>query len=162
MKYPLDMIKIGSGLVTKTGPMLSPHMHEKLEMSFLRKQAQLIKAAGMHIFFHIDGNVEDMIPEFVEMGVDILHPIDPGGGAQDIFKIKRKDGEVITLCGNIDIDTILKEGNPDEIKDEVKRYISVLGKGGGYIVSSSHNLHELIPVENFYAMRDAVIEYGSA
>jgi uroporphyrinogen-III decarboxylase len=162
MKYPLDMFKIGSGMVTKTGPMLSPEMLEKLEMSFLREQAQIIKAAGVPIFFHIDGNVEDMIPDFVEMGVDILHPIDPSGGVQDIFRIKRKYGEKITLCGNIDIATILKDGTPGEIKDEVKRYIAVLGKGGGYIVSSSHNLHELIPVENFYAMRDGVIEYGLA
>jgi uroporphyrinogen-III decarboxylase len=161
MKYPLDMMKIGSGMVTKTGPMLSPEMLEKLEMSFLRKQAHIIKAAGMPVFFHIDGNVEDMIPAFVEMGVDILHPIDPSGGVQDIFRIKREYGDKITLCGNIDIDTILKDGTPAEIKDEVIRYISMLGKGGGYIVSSSHNLHELIPVENFYAMRDAVIEYGS-
>jgi uroporphyrinogen decarboxylase len=161
MKYPLDMLKIGSGMVTKTGPMLSPETLEKLEMSFLREQAQIIKAAGIPVFFHIDGNIEDMIPGFVEMGVDIIHPIDPSGGAQDIFRIKGKYGEKITLCGNIDIDTLLKDGTPAEIKDEVTRYISVLGKGGGYIVSSSHNLHELIPVENFYAMRDAAIDYGS-
>jgi uroporphyrinogen decarboxylase len=162
MKYPLDMLKIGSGMVTKTGPMLSPEMLEKLEMSFLRTQAKIIKTAGIPVFFHIDGNIEDMIPDFVKMGVDILHPIDPSGGVQDIFRIKSKYGEIITLCGNIDIDTILKNGTPAEIKDEIKRYISVLGRGGGYIVSSSHNLHELVPVENFYAMRDAVIESGSA
>jgi uroporphyrinogen-III decarboxylase len=161
MKYPLDMMKIGSGMVTKTGPMVSYDMLEKLEMSFLREQCRKIKEAGMPVFFHIDGNVEDMIPEFVRMGVDILHPIDPSGGVQDIFEIKRKYGDIITLCGNINIDTILKDGTPDDIRKEVMRYISSLGKNGGYIVSSSHNLHELIPVENFYAMRDAVIGFGS-
>ena len=66
---------------------------------------------------------------------------------------------ILTLCGNINIDSILKDGKPHEIKDEVVKYMSVLGVGGGYIVSSSHNLHELIPVENFYAMRDAVMEF---
>lgn len=160
MKYPLDMMKIGSGMVTKTGPMISYDMLEKLEISFLREQAKIIKEAGMPVFFHIDGDVQDMIPKFVEMGVDILHPIDPSGGIQDIFEIKKKYGDIITLCGNINIDTILKDGKPHEIKDEVVKYMSVLGIGGGYIVSSSHNLHEMIPVENFYAMRDAVMEYG--
>ena len=113
----------------------------------------------MPVFFNIDGDVQDMIPEYVEMGVDILNPIDPSGGAQDIFKIKKKYGDIITLSGNIDIDTILKDGTPEEIKEEVTKYMSVLGIGGGYIVSSSHNLHELIPIENFYAMRDAVTDF---
>ena len=159
MKYPLDMMKIGSGTFTKTGPMVSYEMFEKLEMSFLREKIKIIKEAGMPVFFHIDGNVQDMIPGFVEIGIDVLNPVDPSGGTQDIFEIKRKYGDTITLCGNIDIDTILKDGKPQEVKDEVFYYMSVLGKGGGYIVSSSHNLHELIPVENFYAMRDAVMEY---
>jgi uroporphyrinogen decarboxylase len=162
MKFPVDIMKIGSGMVTKTGPMVSYEMLEKLETSILREQIGMIKGAGMPVFFHIDGDVQDMIPEFVRMGIDILHPIDPSGGVQNIFDIKKKYGSQITLCGNINIDTILKDGSPQEIKEEVKNYMSLLGIGGGYIVSSSHNLHELIPLENFYAMRDAVIEYGSA
>ena len=161
MKYPLDMIKIGSGFVTKTGPMVSYDSLERFETSFLREQAKIIKEAAIPLFFHIDGNIQDLIPEIAGMGVDILNPIDPSGGAQDIFELKKKYGDIITLCGNIDIDTILKEGTPSEIRDEVYRYMSVLRTGGGYIVSSSHNLHEMIPVENFYAMRNAVIEFGA-
>jgi uroporphyrinogen decarboxylase len=104
--------------------------------------------------------VDNLIPDFIDMGVDVLNPIDPSGSVQDIYEIKSKYGDRITLSGNINIDTILKDGSPEEVSEDVIEHMERLGKGGGYIVSSSHNLHELIPVENFYAMRDAVMEFG--
>jgi uroporphyrinogen-III decarboxylase len=94
------------------------------------------------------------------MGVDVLNPIDPSGGVQDIYEIKEQYGREITLAGNINIDTVLKDSTPQEVKADVWEHMIKLGKGGGYIVSSSHNLHELIPVENYYAMRDAVMEFN--
>ena len=113
----------------------------------------------MNVYFHIDGKVDNMIPDFIEMGVDVLNPIDPSGDVQDIFDIKRKYGDKITLAGNINIDTVLKDGSPEEVRADVREHMERLRHGGGYIVSSSHNLHELIPLENYYAMRDAVMEY---
>ena len=100
-----------------------------------------------------------MIPDFVEMGVDILNPIDLCSGNQDIFEIKENYGDIITISGNINIEGVLKYGSFTEVEDNVKRHIELLAQGGGYIVSSSHNLHQYVPIENFYAMRDAVHNY---
>jgi uroporphyrinogen decarboxylase len=159
LKYPLDMMKVGSGIITSTGPMVSWDQVEDLETSFIREQIKIIRSEGKHVYFHIDGKIDELIPGFIKMGVDVIDPIDPSGGVQDIYEIKKRFGDGITLSGNINIDTVLKDGTPEEVREDVIEHMEKLGKGGGYIVSSSHNLHELIPVENFYAMRDAVMEY---
>jgi uroporphyrinogen decarboxylase len=160
LRYPMDMMKVGSGIITTTGPMVSWEQVEELETSFIREQIGIIREAGLPVYFHIDGKVDNLIPDFIEMGVDVLNPIDPSGEVQDIYEIKSLYGNQITLSGNINIDAVLKNGSPESVRKDVIEHMARLGKGGGYIVSSSHNLHELIPVENFYAMRDAVMEYS--
>ena len=160
LQYPVDMMKVGSGIITTTGPMVSWEQVEDFEMSFVREQIDIIRKAGKPVYFHIDGKVDNLIPDFIEMGVDVLDPIDPSGSVQDIYEIKEKYGDGITLSGNINIDTVLKDGTPEEIRADVIEHMERLGKGGGYIVSSSHNLHEQIPVENFYTMRDTVMEFS--
>jgi len=160
LQYPMDIMKLGSGIITTTGPMVSWDMVEMLETSFLREQINLIRNTGRFVYFHIDGRVDNLIPDFIEMGVDVLNPIDPSGGVQDIYEIKKLYGGEITLAGNINIDTVLNDGTPEQVRADVWEHMVKLGKGGGYIVSSSHNLHELIPVENYYAMRDAVMEFS--
>lgn len=159
MQYPIDMVKVASGLVIKTGPMVSYEQLEEFEMQFIREQAALVKSKNLPLYFHIDGKIDKLIPQFIEMGVDILNPVDPCGDTQDIFELKKRFGSQITFSGNIDIGEILLHGTPEEIKINVTEHMEILAKGGGYIVSSSHNLHELISVENFYAMRDAVHSY---
>jgi len=159
LQYPMDMMKVGSGIITTTGPMVSWEQVDQLETSFLREQINIIRDANKYVYFHIDGRVDNMVQDYIEMGVDVLNPIDPSGGVQDIYEIKKLYGGEITLAGNINIDTVLKDGTPEEVKADVWEHMKELGKGGGYIVSSSHNLHELIPVENYYAMRDAVMEF---
>ena len=93
------------------------------------------------------------------MGVDILNPIDLCSGNQDIYEIKESYGDIITISGNVDIEGVLKNGTPEEVTIDVNKHIERLAKGGGYIVSSSHNLHHYVPIENFYAMRDATHNY---
>ncbi|TKG94611.1 hypothetical protein EYV94_11725 [Puteibacter caeruleilacunae] len=159
MQYPVDMIQLSSGLVTNSAPMVSPDQLEILETKFIREEMDFIQSKGKNIFFHIDGKIEDMIPDFVEMGVDVLNPIDLCAGNQDIYQIKEKYGDQITISGNIDIEGVLRTGSPEEVKEDVIEHIEKLSTGGGYIVSSSHNLHELVPVENLIAMRDAVLNY---
>ena len=159
LKYPVDVIQMSSGLVTNTATMVDPEQLEILETQFIREEMNLAKAADKKIFFHVDGKIDNMIPEFVKMGVDVLNPIDLCAGNQDIYQIKEKYGEIITLSGNIDIEGVLKNGTPEEVVADVKEHIDRCAPGGGYVVSSCHNLHEFVPVENLYAMRDAVFNY---
>ncbi len=161
LNYPVDMVQFSSGLVTNSAPMVSYEELEKLELRFIEESMQLAKSKGKKVNFHIDGKIDNMIPRFLEMGVDVLNPIDLCAGNQDIFEIKEKFGHKITISGNIDIEGVLRTGTPDEVYENVKMHIDKLSKGGGYIVSSSHNLHEFVPLENFLAMRDAVLKYAN-
>lgn len=159
LKYPVDVVQFSSGLVTNSAPMVSYEELEKLEFSFIEEGMQLAKSKDKNVFFHIDGKIDNMIPRFLEMGTDILNPIDLCAGNQDVFEIKESFGKQITISGNIDIEGVLRNGTPQEVYNNVKMHIDKMKQGGGYIVSSSHNLHEFVPVENFMAMRDAVLEY---
>ena len=159
LNYPVDLVQFSSGLVTNSAPMVSYEELEKLEFQFIEEGMQLAKSKGVKVNFHIDGKIDNLIPRFLEMGVDILNPIDLCAGNQNIFEIKEKYGDKITISGNIDIEGELKNGTPEEVYQDVQMHIDKLKKGGGYIVSSSHNLHEHIPFENFLAMRDAVLKY---
>lgn len=156
LRFPVEVIKTGSAFVTKTGPMCSPTMLERLETRYLREQVQMAKEHEKLVFHHIDGNVMAMIPDFIDLGIDILHPIEPCAGLQSIYEIETKYGDRIAVCGNIDVDGVLMHGTKEEITRDVYEHIDRLAGGGGYICASSHDLHQLIPVENFYAMRDAV------
>ncbi len=159
LQYPVDVIQLSSGLVTNSAPMVAPDDLEKLETKYIREQIDLAKSHDKKVHFHIDGKIDNMIPEFAKMGVDILNPIDLCSGNQDIYEIKEAYGDIIAISGNIDIEGALKNGNPDEVTEDVIRHIEGLAKGGGYIVSSSHNLHHYVPIENFYAMRDTAHNY---
>ncbi len=159
LEYPqVDAVKFSSGLVSNNGPMISPPMMQDFEYRWLREQMAAVKAAGRKVIFHIDGNVSSELPTIFEMGVDVLNPIDPCGGAQSIYDLGEQLAGKLAICGNIDIDSLLKDGTPEEIKADVAEHIQRLAGGGGYIVASSHNLHELIPAENALAMRDGVFE----
>ena len=155
MQYPINGIKVSSGLITNNGSMISPEMMEQFEYRYMRQQMELIKNNDKLVLMHVDGYVIPLIPMFLEMGVDILNPIDPCSGEQDICKIKELYGDQLTLCGNIDINTTLMEGTTQEVADDVTDHINKLADNGGYIVASSHDFHQLIPIENIYAMRDA-------
>lgn len=159
LQYPVDVVQLSSGLVTNSAPMVDPLDLEKLETMYIREEINLAKSYGKKVMFHIDGKIDYMIPDFVAMGVDILNPIDLCSGNQDIYQIKKEYGDIITISGNIDIEGVLKNGSPEEVTEDVNKHIEGLAIGGGYIVSSSHNLHQYVPIENFYAMRDAAHNY---
>lgn len=159
LEYPIDVVKLGSGLVTKNGPMLSPAMMEEFEISLLTEQSDLARRAGLPVELHIDGYIEPMIPRILELGVSILNPIETCSGRQDIYRIKKNWGDFLMLSGNIDVDGVLYHGTREDVAKDVAVHIDRLAVGGGYAVATSHNLHELIPVVNFYAMRDATHGY---
>jgi len=159
LQYPLDAIKIASGLITSSGSMIAPEMLDQYEFKFIKEQCDLIKSYNKKIIFHIDGRVKDWIPKFLELGMDILNPVDPSADGQDIYELKNIFGSQVTFCGNINVDEVLLNGTPEDVKSDVNNHIEKLAPGGGYIVASSHDLHQLIPVDNIYAMRDAVHEY---
>ncbi len=160
INHNVDMIHLAMVVGSKAGAMCSREMLEEFQYPLLRQQIKLAKAAGSIVHLHVDGNIKDLIGDFIEMGVDILNPLEPCDGGQDIYKIKKQYGNKIALHGNIDVAGVLLKGTPEEVALDVNEHIAGLAPGGGYIMGSSHNLHADVPLENFYAMRDATHAFG--
>ncbi len=158
----LDIIKIGDDLGTQESLMISPDMYRRILKPVHAAFISFIKSrTKAKVFFHSDGDIFDLIPDFIEIGVDILNPIQSGAGRMsDLASLKRMYGRDLVLCGAIDTQRILPCGSPDEVRAEVARVIGTLGKGGGYMVSAVHTVMNEVPPENILAMADAVREYG--
>jgi uroporphyrinogen decarboxylase len=159
----VDMIKIGDDLGTQESLLMSPDMYRDILKPIHADYIRFIKdRTQAKVFFHTDGDVVPLIDDFIEMGVDILNPIQTSAGKMsDLKTLKKRFGKNIIFCGGIDTHRILPAGTPAEVRDEVKRVIRLLGEAGGFMVASVHTIMNDVPPENVLAMVDAVTEFGS-
>jgi uroporphyrinogen decarboxylase len=105
--------------------------------------------------------VYDLLDDFVEIGVDVLNPVQASaGGMSDFPGLKRRFGDRLAFCGGMDTHHVLPHGTPDEVRAEVRRVIAALGPGGGYMLGAVHTVMGDVPPENVLAMVDAVEAYG--
>ena len=158
----VDIIKIGDDLGTQTSLMISPRMYRKMLKPIHADFIAFIKErTKAKVFFHTDGDVFDLVPDFIEIGVDILNPVQTSAGKMaGLAELKRRYGDKITFCGAIDTQRILPYGTPAEVRAEVRRVIEILAPGGGYMVAPVHTIMDEVPPENILAMVDAVEEFG--
>jgi len=158
----IDIIKIGDDLGTQESLLMSPKMYR----SFLKPlHAEIIafikERTRAKVLFHTDGDVFPLMPDLIEIGIDILNPIQTSAGKMsNLDALKSQYGKDMVFCGGIDTHHILPHGSPEEVQMEVRRAIQSLGAGGGYIVSSVHTIMNDVPAENILAMVDAVEKYG--
>ena len=159
----IDMIKIGDDLGMQNSLLMSPKMYREIVKPIHADYISFIKSrTKAKLFFHTDGDVFPLIPDFIEMGVDILNPVQTSAGKMsNLEELKRQFGKNIIFCGAVDTHRILPFGTPDEVRAEVKRVIEILGKDGGYMLSSVHTILPDVPPENILAMVDAAVEFGS-
>lgn len=158
----IDMIKIGDDLGMQNSLLISPKMYRQLIKPIHADYISFIKShTKARLFFHTDGDVFPLIPDFIEMGVDILNPIQTSAGKMaNLGELKKQFGRHMVFCGAIDTHRVLPFGTPDEVRAEVKRIIEALGQEGGYMLSSVHTIMSDVPPENILAMADAVEEFG--
>jgi uroporphyrinogen decarboxylase len=159
----VDIIKIGDDLGTQQSLLISPQMYRRVlkpihadYIAFIKQRTQA------KVFFHTDGDVFDLVEDFIEIGVDILNPIQTSAGKMShLAELKKRFGKRIVLCGAIDTQRVLPSGSPAEVRQEVRRVIEALAPGGGYLLGAVHTIMDEVPPENILAMVDAALEYGS-
>ncbi|WP_373216674.1 uroporphyrinogen decarboxylase family protein [Ruminococcus sp. 5_1_39BFAA] len=111
-------------------------------------------------FYHSCGAVAELIPEFIDMGVDILNPVQCSAAGMDPHKLKDTYGkDIVFWGGGVDTQKTLPMGTPEEVRKEVLSRLEIFSKGGGYVFTSIHNVVAKVPVENLMAMYDAVREF---
>ncbi|MGI9225692.1 MAG: uroporphyrinogen decarboxylase family protein [Woeseiaceae bacterium] len=158
----VDIIKIGDDLGTQESLMISPKMYREILKPIHADFISFIKArTKAKVLFHSDGDVATLIDDFIEIGVDILNPIQTSAGTMsDLPALKKRAGKNIALCGGIDTHRILPFGSVGEVRDEVRRVMQILGPGGGCMIGAVHTVMNDVPPENVLAMVDAAEEFG--
>lgn len=158
----VDIIKIGDDLGTQDRLLMSPAMYRDILKPIHADYIAFIKArTKAKVFFHTDGDVFDLVEDLVDIGVDILNPIQTSAGRMaNLPELKRRFGKRLVFCGAIDTHHVLPSGTPADVRAEVKRVLEVMAPGGGYMVASVHTIMEDVPPENILAMVDAVEEFG--
>ena len=159
----VDVISEADDYGTQASQLISPRMFRKQVKPRLQVLFQRIKqlAPGAKLFFHSCGNVRPLLPDFIELGVDILNPVHTRATGMEPVALKRDLGREIAFWGGgVDTQDVLPHGTPLQVKDDVRRNIEALAPGGGFVFNTVHNIQADVPPENVAAMLEALTEFG--
>ncbi len=150
-----DILYLADDYGMQTGPLISPGMFRRI---FKPRMARLIRflreRSAARIAFHSCGSVYALIPDFIDVGVEILNPIQVSAADMDTARLRREFGRHLIFWGGLDSQDVLPHGTPQDVRLEVARRIKDLGPG--YIPMSVHNVQAEVPPENILAMYDAI------
>ncbi len=152
----VDMIWTGDDIGSQNEMMISPPMWRKYFKPRMANFISELKAINpdVKVAYHSDGNILRIIPDLVEIGMDVLNPIQPA--SMDPQLIKREFGEKLCFWGTIDEQHTLPFGTPEDVEQEVLHRLQTVGRGGGLILSPTHHVQLDTPLENFWAMVDTI------
>jgi uroporphyrinogen decarboxylase len=159
-KAGVDILATGDDVAMQNGLMMSRPFWRR----WLQPRLQRIIAAAREVnpnilvWYHSDGKIDDLVPDLIETGVDILNPVQPE--CVDHRWIKAAYGDRLAFSGGLGVQSVLPFGTPDEVRAHVKETIEALGTGGGLIVGPSHVIERDTSLENILAMLDAIDTYG--
>ena len=156
----VDHIHLGDDVGTQNGMLMDPNMWRKWFKERMRSIISVAKKVNPEVIisYHSDGNIEKIIPDLIEIGIEVLNPVQPEAMNPD--ELKRKYGNQLAFWGTIGGQTTMPFGTPQEVKNEVKRRIEIVGRGGGLLIAPGHMLQPDVPWENFLAFFEAVEKYG--
>ncbi len=157
----VDIVCTYDDMGNQQGLLCSPKAYLKFIKPYEKQMIERIrKYTDAKIYRHSCGSVYEIIPDFIEMGIDILNPVQPLAKNMEPWRLKKEFGKYLTFCGGIDIQRLLPRGTPEEVKEGVRNTIRIYAPGGGYILGPSHNIEPDTSPENIVAMYEAVQEYG--
>lgn len=150
-------------LCTQNGLLMSLPMYRRYLQPRHRQLFSLIKskAPRAKLFYHSCGSVWDLIPDLIDVGVDILNPVQVSAAKMDTAALKRRFGkELVFWGGGVDTQRVLPFGSPRQVREEVKRRIDELAPGGGFVFAAVHCIQADVPPQNIQAMWEALQEHG--
>jgi len=161
----VDLVYLmGEDYASQDGPLMNPKVYREI---FVPRQRKVVEFARQNtsapLMMHQDGAIYQWIPDIVDIGIDVLNPIQLSAkGMGDTAKLKKEFGENLSfLGGGVDTQGVLSFGTPGEVKSEVKRRILDLAPGGGYVFAAVHDIQPEVPPENVMAMFEALDEFGN-
>ena len=151
-QFEIDAFHYGDDWAQQHGLIMSPAMWRKFFKPRLKKMYDVVHSFGYPVSIHSCGDITDIIPDLIEIGVNMITPLQ--AEALDFEFLKREYGKDLTFWGGISTQKTLPYGSPNDVRAEIRDAIKVLGKDGGYILAPSHELQGDIPLENMLAFID--------
>jgi uroporphyrinogen decarboxylase len=156
----VDVVTQADDYGTQASQLISPRMFRQLLKPCWKQIFDRLRvlAPGARRFFHSCGNVRPLLPDFIEIGVEILNPVHIRATGMEPVALKRDFGDALVFWGGgVDTQGVLPYGTPQEVRDDVRRNIEALAPGGGYVFNTVHNIQADVPAENLRAMYEALL-----
>jgi uroporphyrinogen decarboxylase len=157
----IDITITAEDLGSQTAPLFSVDFFERFHKPRFKKYIELAKQANVAIFYHTDGAARPFIGGLIDMGVDILNPIQWRCPGMDRESLKRDFGDKLIFHGAIDNQQTLPFGTKEDVRKEILESFEILGTGGGYICAPCHNIQPITPIENILEMYQTIKEVAS-
>ena len=153
----VDMIWIGDDVGTQRAMLVAPKTWRRLFKPRLATFIAEIKAINpaLKVAYHSDGDITPIVPDLIEIGLDVLNPIQPA--CMDPAEVKRAYGDKLAFWGSIDEQHTLPFGTPDDVRAEVLTRLQTIGAGGGLILGPTHHVQLDTPMANFWAMIETIV-----
>ena len=156
----VHVTNVSEDLGGQQGLMYSPKHIREFLLPGMKRMMELARQNGTYVFTHSDGAVRDILPDLIEIGTNILNPVQWRCEGMDREGLKRDFGDKLVFHGAVDNQYTLPFGTVEEVRREVIDNIRILGEGGGYIIAPCHNIQSVGPPENVVAMYETGYECG--
>lgn len=148
----IDLVYFYDDVGSQENLMISKRMWQRLIRPHHEKLIAVVRKYGKKVMYHTDGAIRPIIPDLIDMGIDVLNPIQPTAKNLEPKTLKEEFGDKLAFHGGIDIVETLPKGTPEKVREEVKQRIFEMSVNGGYIMCSSHHIQSDTPLENVLAM----------
>jgi len=160
-KSGADILMLGDDVASQRDMMMDPSMWREVLKPKLKRVVDAAKKENPKIlvFYHSDGNLIKIIPDLIEVGIDILNPVQPE--CMDPVFLKKEFGNDLSFWGAVGTQTVLPFYTKEQVKETCKTLIEHVGKGGGLLLAPTHVIEPEVPFENIIAFLEAIDEYGT-
>ena len=157
----VDMVWTGDDVGGQDGMVMSPEMWRKYLKPRLAHMWSEFKSINpdIIIMYHSDGNIDPIVDELVEIGMDVLNPVQPK--CMDPYRLKKRYGKNLSYFGTMDIQETLPFGTPEDVEEEARERMKYMAPGGGFVLAPSHHVQIDTTLKNFFAFWDSVEKYGN-
>lgn len=152
LETPLDGILFSDDWGYQDGVLIGASRWRKFVRPHLKRLYDRVHQAGKIALNHVCGSVREIMPDIIEIGLDVLESVQPEAAGMNPYELKAEFGSAITFWGGLGSQSTIPYGSPQEIKQEVRRLIEEMGKGGGYVLAPAKGIQPETPVENMAAL----------
>ena len=149
-RFPVDCVRFGDDWGAQRGMIMGPHLWRRFIKPRFARMVAKARSYGKSVFLHSDGDIREIVPDLIEIGLTILNPVQPD--VMDIYEIKREFGRDLAFHGGVSVQYLLPRGTQEEVRAEVRRLIGEVGENGGFIIAPTHSLGSDIPIENLVVL----------